>query len=150
MTMIQCRFLQVVLAFGMFAMPCVAQVQPGSTGGSIGKTDKSVSGGEERQVPSSARSTSTPNATPSKRAEDNSGCGRITGTWKWSNNIDVVVKSNRTADATDGGHARLTCDSGMYVFNWQGGGNVSRMTLGTDGKRLSGRGFFGAESAVRK
>lgn len=143
--MIGCRFLQIGLALGIFAVPCSAQVQPGSTGGSIGKTDKSASG-EERQASSSARSTSN----ASKRAEDNGGCGRITGTWKWSNNIDVVVKSNRTADATDGGHARLNCDSGMYVFNWQGGRNVSRMTLGADGKRLSGMGFFGAESAVRK
>jgi hypothetical protein len=35
----------------MFSVPCLAQVQPGSTGGSIGKTDKSVSGGEEAKQP---------------------------------------------------------------------------------------------------
>jgi hypothetical protein len=30
----------------------LAQLQPGSTGGTIGKTDKSISGGEERSEPS--------------------------------------------------------------------------------------------------
>jgi hypothetical protein len=39
------------LAVGVLSAPCVAQVQPGSTGGSIGKTDKSLSGGEEPGAP---------------------------------------------------------------------------------------------------
>ena len=77
------------------------------------------------------------------------GCGRIVGGWKWSNNLDVVVKSDGSADATDGGHAALACNAGMYVFRW-GAGNSSRMTLASDGKRMSGMGSFGAESAVRK
>ncbi|MGP0093892.1 MAG: hypothetical protein ACLPKB_28705 [Xanthobacteraceae bacterium] len=34
-------------------MSAVAQLQPGSTGGTIGKTDKSISGGEEQPTPSS-------------------------------------------------------------------------------------------------
>lgn len=140
-----------VILFLAGAAPCLAQVQPGSTGGSIGKTDKSVSGGPKPQALSPARSASKPsNTTPAKHSEESGSCGTITGTWTWSNNIDVVVKSNRTADATDGGHAALSCDGGMYVFNWRGGGNVSRMTLTADGKRMSGMGFYGAESAVRK
>jgi hypothetical protein len=78
------------------------------------------------------------------------GCGKIVGAWKWSNNLDVVVRPDGTADATDGGHAILACDGGMYVFKWQAAGNTSRMTLASDGKQMSGRGFFGSESAVRK
>jgi hypothetical protein len=150
MTMMGRRVLQVSLALAMFSVPCFAQVQPGSAGGSVGKIDKSVSGGEEPQTPPPARAAPKPsNATPAKHAEESGGCGRIAGTWTWSNNLDVVVKSNRTADATNGGHAVLTCDSGMYVFNWNSG-NATRMTLAADGRRLSGMGSFGPESAVRK
>lgn len=128
----------------------VAFAQSGSTGGVIGKQDKSVSGGEEPQTPPPARPASKPStATPAKHSEESGGCGKIAGTWTWSNNLDVVVKSNRTADATNGGHAALTCDGGMYVFNWSSG-NATRMTLAADGKRLSGMGSFGPESAVRK
>jgi len=39
----------------MFSAPCVAQVQPGSTGGTIGKTDKSISG-EGQPTPPEQRS----------------------------------------------------------------------------------------------
>jgi hypothetical protein len=128
----------------------VAFAQAGSTGGVIGKQDKSVSGSEEPQAPSPARSASKPsNVTSAKHSEESGGCGRIVGRWTWSNNLDVIVKSSRTADATNGGHATLTCDGGMYVFKWNSG-NATRMTLAADGKRLSGMGSFGPESAVRK
>jgi hypothetical protein len=42
-----------VAMIGMLSVPCFAQLQPGSTGGTIGKTDKSVSGGEQQSEPSS-------------------------------------------------------------------------------------------------
>ena len=139
-----------LLSLFMAGQQQTAFAQAGSTGGVIGKQDKSVSGSEEPQAPSPARSASKPsNVTSAKHSEESGGCGRIVGTWTWSNNLDVVVKSNRTADATNGGHALLSCDSGMYVFNWNSG-NATRMTLAADGKRLSGMGSFGSESAVRK
>lgn len=128
----------------------VAFAQAGATGGVIGKQDKSISGGEAPQTSAPMRSPSKPSsATSAKPSEQGGGCGRIAGTWTWSNNLDVVVKSSGTAEATNGGRASLTCDSGMYVFNWNSG-NATRMTLAVDGKRLSGMGSFGPESAVRK
>jgi len=45
------RFVWCVLVLAMFRLPAFAQVQPGSTGGSIGKTEKSISGGEEADRP---------------------------------------------------------------------------------------------------
>jgi hypothetical protein len=137
-----------------FANVSSALAQAGSIGGTIGKENKSVSGGEELQVPAPKRSGSKSlNSAIINQSEESKfgrGCGRIVGVWTWSNNVDVVVKRDGTADATDGGHAKLACDSGMYVFKWQSGGNMSRMTLASDGKRMSGTGFFGSESAVRK
>ena len=40
------RLVLSVLIIGMSSTPSVGQVQSGSTGGSIGKTEKSISGGE--------------------------------------------------------------------------------------------------------
>jgi hypothetical protein len=46
------RFILPIFLIATFSAPCVAQVQPGSTGGTIGKQDKSISGGEEPSKPS--------------------------------------------------------------------------------------------------
>jgi hypothetical protein len=48
-----------IFIIGMFSTSGVAQIQPGSTGGTIGKQDKSISGSEEqseRRGPASAKS----------------------------------------------------------------------------------------------
>jgi WSC domain len=45
------RFALSVFFTAMLSLPAVAQLQPGSTGGSIGKTDKSISGGEQTTTP---------------------------------------------------------------------------------------------------
>jgi hypothetical protein len=133
-------------------LTCVTQrpafSQAGSTGGTIGKENKSVSGADGPRVAAPARSGSK--AQNPVAGATGKGCGKIVGAWKWSNGLNVVVKPDGTADATDGGHAILTCDGGMYLFKWQAAGNNSRMTLASDGKQMSGRGFFGSESAVRK
>lgn len=77
--MIRCRVLQVSLALAMFAVPCVAQVQPGSTGGSIGKTDKSISGGEEANQP---RVTHQPKReTGGRQTSSGQSCNALVGTW---------------------------------------------------------------------
>lgn len=150
--MAQCCRLISGMALSMVMLTCVTQrpafAQAGSTGGAIGKENKSVTGADGPRVAAPARSGSKP-LNPATGVVGK-GCGKIVGLWKWSNNVDVVVKPDGTADATDGGHAILACDGGMYVFKWQAAGNTSRMTLASDGKQMSGRGFFGSESAVRK
>ena len=57
------RLVLTALAVEMFVTPCVAQVQPGSTGGSIGKTDKSISGEGQSAAPE-------PRSKPSVRVRD--------------------------------------------------------------------------------
>jgi hypothetical protein len=63
------RFL-CVLVIAMIASPCVAQVQPGSTGGSIGKTEKSISGGDQAPAPAPTprQATSRRSAAPASPA----------------------------------------------------------------------------------
>jgi hypothetical protein len=63
------RFALSVFFTAMLSLPAVAQLQPGSTGGSIGKTDKSISGGEE-QGPSHPRAGLTQPANGETRKEE--------------------------------------------------------------------------------
>jgi hypothetical protein len=79
----------VSLAFGLafwLASDRIAFAQAGSTGGTIGKTDKSVSGGEEATLSPSARPSTRDVKNPSAIAPS------IAGQWRW------------TADCSDGSH----------------------------------------------
>ena len=83
------RFVLCALALGLFSAPCVAQVQPGSTGGSIGKIDKSISGGEdavEPRAPAKSRSKGPRpvDTTTSDRSSTAHQCGNIEGVWNSS------------------------------------------------------------------
>lgn len=76
-----------ILSFGMLvslAVGATAFAQAGSTGGTIGKTDKSVSGGEsaaERHIPPSSRSKGQQ---PINRgASGQSSEVSVAGTWRW-------------------------------------------------------------------
>lgn len=123
-----------------------AYAQAGSTGGTLGKTDQSLSGGQPKS--GAARE---PKQTKGATAEaQNAGCARIAGSWLWSNGLSVAIGANGTASATNGDKAALACNGGVYAFKWQAFGNETRMTLSADGKRLSGSGIVGPESAVRQ
>jgi hypothetical protein len=59
-------------------------VQPGSVGGTIGKTDKSVSGGESAAEPSTpAKSRSRGQRPIDKGASDKSSEVSVAGRWRW-------------------------------------------------------------------
>ena len=76
-------FLRVGLALAMFAVPCIAQVQPGSTGGSIGKTEKSISGGESGEPDTSTKSRSKGQRPVDRGASNQSPEVSAAGRWHW-------------------------------------------------------------------
>ena len=71
-----------VFVVALLSLPTItgAQLQPGSTGGTIGKTDKSISGGEERQE-TGARPERTNSST--SRGEHTTSESSIAGRWRW-------------------------------------------------------------------
>jgi hypothetical protein len=81
-----------VILFLTGAAPCVAQVQPGSTGGSIGKTDKSISGGESTAEPSVPAKSRSKGQRPVDSTTSNQSSVSVAGAWRWS------------ADCTGSGH----------------------------------------------
>jgi hypothetical protein len=104
--------------------------QAGSTGGTIGKTDKSASGstGEPRVIRREPRR--------SRQSAPASPCGKVPGVWSWFNGSVVTIAAGGSAS---GGAltARWTCASGKVVMHWSHG-YVDRLTLSADGNNLSG------------
>jgi hypothetical protein len=88
----------ILAAIAATATPKAAFAQAGSTGGIVGKTSKSVSGGEPQTRPAPARAVFS-----------------LAGTWQWR------------ADCSNGTHWEATFaatpnDSGSYALNFDGAG----------------------------
>jgi hypothetical protein len=70
-----------------------ALAQAGSTGGTVGKQDKSASGGEELAAPKSLAHKSA--SAPAAGKPKSSGCGNVAAAYKWPGGM-VVVKADGT------------------------------------------------------
>src|ERR1019366_4958793 len=91
-----------------FANVSSALAQAGSIGGTIGKQDKSISGGEEADRPRAAPHPKRPAA---KAQETSSGhsCGRIVGTWSWYLGVtETVFNQNGTVRNSGGNTGKWT------------------------------------------
>ena len=145
-----------LVAFGvlqtalLFASTPAAFAQ-GSTGGTLGKTDQSLSGSNQpKEAPSQGK-----RDRPKAEAPSVSSCGKIVGVWAFTNGVDVAIKQGGTASATNGAVGRWSCVAGTAVVPWQLGNGMKwtdRYTVAADGIRLSGiGGLFGEGlSATRK
>src|SRR5664279_2559528 len=90
-----------------------ALAQAGSTGGTIGKQDKSISGGEDtpRVPPHPKRS-----ATKSQETSSGHSCVRIVGKWTWYlGATETVFNQDGTARNNGGATATWTCTGGKVV-----------------------------------
>jgi hypothetical protein len=127
------RFLIAILcAVALIPGQQTAYGQAGATGGTIGKQDKSVSGGEERTAPKRS-------ARPTRSRETHSTtCGKLAGGWSWFIGGDVFIKAGGTFAQPQ---TRLTgtwlCDGDHVVMLWSHG-FTDRLTLSPDGMHLSG------------
>jgi len=130
-----------VFACAVMLMPVTALAQAGSTGGTIGKTDKSISGGEEADDSRPSTRKQKPHRSVAIPPDEASGgikgssCGRIAGTWNWVLGITVVVKPNGSITSSNGLTATWSCNGGQYSFAWSNNIN-DRVSLSTDGKTL--------------
>jgi hypothetical protein len=118
------------LSYLVSANASSAFAQAGSIGGTIGKQDKSVSGGN---APEDSRP-STGKQKPPGSVARNSSCGRVVGTWRWANEATVVVKPSGSLSQSDFSGKR-TCKEGRYVFVWSTG-YTDRASLSTDGNHM--------------
>jgi hypothetical protein len=96
-----------------------AMAQAGSTGGTVGKQDKSVSGSEEPATPKlrSHKLASAPAAGKSK----SSGCGNVVGAYKGFSGVITVFKADGTAALANGVQGNWTCANGQVTAIWNNG-----------------------------
>jgi hypothetical protein len=99
--------------------------QAGSTGGTIGRTGKSISGDEPERK---------------RRATKSSTCN-ITGSWKWSTGGVAEIKPAGTVNKGKL-RAKWSCSGNRVVLEWQHG-YIDHLVLSDDAKSLSGKNNYG-------
>ena len=106
--------------------------QAGSVGGSIGKQDKSISGGEDVDRPQVA-----PHSKPLvAKAQETPPCKKVVGTWAFSNGIGVVFRAGGDLSSTNSDVGRWTCKDGMVAAHWQKW--TDHYVISSDGIHMSG------------
>jgi hypothetical protein len=104
-----------------FANLTSAFAQAGNTGGTIGKQDKSISGGEQANTP---RAALHPKQSITKPRETSSGnsCNRIVGTWTWYLGLtETVFFKGGTARNSFGPTGTWSCASTTINVVWDNG-----------------------------
>lgn len=152
------RPLVFALLLGLFALGQQesALAQAGSTGGTVGKQDKSISGVDDtthsrHAVPASK----LPRSTGSRRAEEeahdkSSGCGRIIGVWQWPFGQKITFKSSGSTESSRGDSGKWTCEKSTVVASWKSG-YIDHVTLSPDGTQLSvNNNVFGSFSGIHR
>jgi hypothetical protein len=122
-----------------FANVSSALAQAGSIGGSIGKQEKSISGGEEADRPRAAPHPKPPAAKAQETSSDHS-CGRIVGRWSWyRGNESVFRKDGSARHSPSGATGKWTCagDTVSVVWSYRGTRRATnRITVSQDGNSI--------------
>ncbi|MBI4275518.1 MAG: hypothetical protein HY659_12555 [Rhizobiales bacterium] len=112
------------------ALPPFVLAQAGSTGGTIGKQGKSISGGEDENPPRQ----------PAPPSGQRTSCPNIVGVWNsWASGLfgkaDTTFGNDGTAKHRSGIPGTWKCESGQLVMTW-GSGGVEHFTLSPDRKKI--------------
>jgi len=110
----------------------IAVGQAGSIGGTIGKTDKSASGGEDQTPTRIAPARHSGTNEKSKEG----GCQRIIGTWRWPIGHDWVFNQDGSIHTTRGYDGKWKCDGGEVVITWSTN-ETDRLTISRAGDSFS-------------
>lgn len=116
------------VTLGSFTVAAKALAQAGSSGGTIGDIDKSVSG--TRPEPKVRKQATVP------RNIAVSSCGKMPGNWSWFNYPTVVIRPDGTATAGPFS-ATWSCKDDVVVMHWSHG-YTDRLRLLRDGTHLEG------------
>jgi hypothetical protein len=113
--------------------------QAGSTGGTLGKTDQSLSGSTLKAPAPETKPKAPPVA---KQERGKGGCPNIVGTWNsWASAIwgagDVVFKSDGNAMHNAGIPGKWWCDRGQLFMTWGENKQAGTYRLSADGKQIT-------------
>jgi hypothetical protein len=133
--------LAVVFASVILTMPAAVLAQAGSTGGTIGKTEKSISGGDEQNDSQRRLEGKKPSRSPvaSERPTGNS-CQKLVGRWAWHYTLGTTETTfspgGTGKNAPTGLTNTWTCSGGIATVKWSHG-YTDRATISRDGSSLS-------------
>lgn len=133
------RLIAIFTCAGMLvSLPATAFAQAGSTGGSVGKTDKSASGGNNQQEIRREKSARDKRRITSNAAGEapTPPCRNAPGTWAFSNGISVVIIAGGSVTGSNGKSGHWSCDGGMITAHWARW--TDHYAILSDGRRLSG------------
>jgi hypothetical protein len=98
-----------------------AFAQAGSTGGTLGNTDKSISG-DRREEPAAPKSQAHRSASaPAKAKTKSSGCGNVVGAYQWAVGIGVLKSGGVATSSVPGVQGTWTCTNGQVTVIWNNG-----------------------------
>ncbi len=130
-----------------------AFAQSGSTGGSIGKTEKSISGeqaGEESNA--RPRRHRLRRSESGEEAEHGSSCqAKIVGQWRWHYGTTISIRPGGGLSESNGTVGHWTCSGNSITMKWKEfGGITDWLTLSPDGRRMSGTNNLGAHAGATR
>ena len=114
-----------------FANVTAALAQAGSTGGTVGKMDKSISGGVDTNTPGAAVHPKRAATKSQEKSSGRSSCSKIAGSWTWFLGVSVTVLNQDGTARNTGNTGRWTCTT----INWITGA-IDRITISQDGNSL--------------
>lgn len=118
----------------LLATDQMAFAQAGSIGGTIGKTDKSASGGEGQPH---SRAKPQKDKTDATRAIRSSSCRDIVGTWKWYLGLsETTFLADGSARHSAGATGKWQCVGSAISAVWSNGVK-EHYVLSPDGNSLS-------------
>ncbi len=132
------------MVFAALASASPALAQAGSIGGTIGKRDKSVSGGEEEQTKNATRPGIVRRTRDRRTSASRSlityasgpPCAHVAGVWTYPHG-DATFKPDGSIVSAGTNGANWSCSDGHVTVVWKGGsGFVDQLTLSTDGTHL--------------
>ena len=139
------RGLAIILASLLIAA-CTPAALAASAGGTIGKRDKSVSGGEPETPaqPKKRKPVASRSEEGGTRSKKNAACGRVPGIWTangWWNGLygrgDVTFNADGSARHISGIVGTWTCDaSNHFVIDWKDWAH-GEGTLSADGNTVT-------------
>jgi hypothetical protein len=123
----------------VFADVSSVLAQAGSVGGTIGKQDKSISGGEEADRPRTALHPRQP-AAKARATSSGHACRSIAGTWSsWASGQFGPNDTRFNADGTithPTSKGTWSCENGQYTHVWAAFGRRGPYRLSANGKQL--------------
>jgi hypothetical protein len=122
----------------LMSLPATALAQAGSVGGTLGKTDKSMSGEAPPQPPPQSVRRTARHTTASRSNNGTGSCSKFVGAWEWTHIgiITVVFKSDGTSDASNGYTGSWGCNNGILNVTWNNG-MTFRLTISPDGSHFA-------------